>query len=657
MPSDQHSPTSLRRHEDLRIPADGHTVSATRYEPTEHDGPLPALLMYVPYPRDDVITYGAYDPLLRYLAERGYEVVVADMVGTGGSTGFLEQLFTRREGREPADIVEWLADREWTTGRVGVFGKSYGGITALDAAAQRPDGLEAIVPIHTPYEGVRNAYTHGGAFELLNIGMNWLTLMQALEVKPPSWRDEDGQWADAWKTRLDRVRDRKPFLFQFLDHGPEDEYWDDKNIPVERIDTPTFAVGGWRDSYTRDTFEYVDAIDAPTRLLMGPWRHTMPHRGRESAVDFRRQVVDWFDRFLKGEETGVLDWPEIRYYTERDGGRTPGAGAWRGRRSWPGLDDASEVTRLALSADGLVDAEAFETGTVERTYAVDHTLGFDAVDPSTATLDRVDTTPDDARSLTFETGSLDAPVELTGSGRATLRVAGPSDHLVVVRVVDVAPDGTAAPVTRGILRYGGETADGAPVARGEGRTLTVPLQPRSHVFEAGHRVRVAVGASHFPLVTAPPRSGELTVRSSPETQSTVAFPGGRRDSLDFDDAVRMAGPDRSRPVASASVDGRSGSWEVTRDKTGGEARMRKTTEYDIDVPHAKRVSRRESYAARASADDPAGAVAESRLELDVDYGTERVSVVASNRIGADLTEVTTRVLVDDRPLLDETWVR
>lgn len=707
MPTHSHPSTQLRRHDDLRVPACGETVAATRIEPTGYDDPLPAVLMYVPYPRDDVITYGAYDPLVRYLAEHGYEVVVADMVGSGGSTGFLEELFTRREGHEPAAIVEWLADRDWTDGRVGMVGKSYGGITALDAAAQQPDALDAIVPIHTPYEGVRNAYTHGGAFELLNIGMNWLTVMQALEVKPPSWRDADGRWAEAWKTRLERVPDRDPFVFQFLDHAMDDDYWADKRIPVEDIETPTFAVTGWRDSYTRDTFEYVDAIDAPTRTIAGPWRHTMPHRGRESAVDFRWQVVSWFDRFLKDAESGVLDWPAVRYWTERDGGHEPGSGVWRGREAWPtteaavagsttatdaagsdgdaadapttrqgwvdhgtrvetlsdgGTDPADETVGFALSSEGLVDADAFEREgggrSVERTYGFDHAVGLAAVDPSTATLERVDTHADDARSLAFETDPLDAPLELTGTGHATLRLSSTAaDHLVVVRLVDVAPDGTGTPVTHGIVRTTHRSGgDGAPTP-GEEYDLTVPLQPRSHVLEPGHRLRVAVSAAYFPLVLPSKQDGELTVRSTPARPSRVVVPGTRRDDADFADRVEMDGPDESRPVSSTATFGQSGSWEVTRERDGDAVRMEKTTEYGIDVPHADRVTRRESYTATVTADDPASAVAESEVEMTVEYATETVRVVAANTIAPDLTEVTTQVFRGDRTVLDETWIR
>jgi putative CocE/NonD family hydrolase len=647
----------VTRHEDLRIPADGETVAATRLEPPS-DGPHPALLMYVPYPRDDVITYGGYDPLVRYLVAHDYEVVVADMVGTGGSTGFLDELFTRREGREPAEIVEWLADREWTTGRIGMFGKSYGGITALDAAAQQPESLEAIVPIHTPYQGWRNAYTHGGGAELLNIGMNWLTLMQALEVKPPSWRDRSGEWADAWETRLQGVVDRDPLLVQFFDNPPHDEYWADKTVPVAKIETPTFAVSGWRDSYTRDTLEYVEAIDAPTRLLMGPWRHTMPHRGRECAVDFQRQAVAWFDHFLKGEETGALDWPEIRYWTEREGGRTVGGGVWRGRDDWPRAADEAANESFALAERGLVSASAFESGGVDREYEFDHGVGISSVESPNVALKTADAGVDDARSLTFETDPFERPFELTGTGEVELRLASSvEDHLIVVRVTDVGPDGGVTPVTHGVLRAG--YRDGldkyVPVDPGTEFEVNVPLQPRSHVFERGHRLRVAVSAAHFPLIQPTRHHGTFSVRSTPSAPSTVTLPGRYRSSLNFDDAVVVDHPDGSFPVSSTATSGEPTSWELTRSRSSGEVRMRKTGSLDIDVPHAERVSRAESYSASVNSGDPTSLAVENELRFEIVYDAERVEVVASNRIGTDTIKVTTRVTVDDRAVLDETW--
>ena len=665
--------SDVRRHEDVRIPVGGETVAATRYEPVDGSGASPAVLMYVPYHHQDGITYGAYDPLNRYLAAAGYEVVVADMVGTGASTGFVEEPFTRREGTEPADIVEWLADREWTTGRVGMYGKSYGGITALDAAAQRPDGLEAIVPIHTPFQGFRNAYTYGGLFEFLTIGMDWLTLMQALDAKPPSNPDAGDDAFDAWRERLDRLDDRDPWLFQFLDHDPHEAYWDDKNIPVERIDVPVLAVDGWRDPYTEDTLRYVDRIDAPTRLLLGPWRHRMPHRGRESAVDFRRQVRSWFDHFLTDAETGVLDVPKVRAWTELDGGGTAD-GRWRGFDRWPTLDapeddaptgasssgssSAGDAVSLALAPGGLTAPDAYDGESVAATCRCDPTVGLASTDPYGAAIAPPATNDDDVRTLTFDSEPLDRPVELTGTGAASLRVEPTTeDPTVAVRVVDVDPGGRGTVVTKGAIRgvYRDGLADPEPATPGEEHAFEVPLEPKSHVFEAGHRIRVTVESARFPDLLQSADAGPFRLLSSPDEPSTVAFPGGRLERVAFDDPVPMAPPDDALSPDPERVSGTT-AWETTREHVSGEARAAKTHQQTVDLPHGT-LSRESVCEASVTADDPSSASAENELRLTVENDRGTFEVVASNYVSRSLCRVDTAVRHDGELVYEGSWVR
>ena len=660
--TDVNASTSVRRHEEIRIPVGGDRVAATRYEPVDDPGPSPALLTYVPYPHQDSVTYGAYDPLNRYLAAAGYEVVVADMVGTGASTGFVDEPFTRREGTEPAAIVEWLADRPWTTGRVGMYGKSYGGITALDAAAQRPDALEAIVPIHTPFEGVRNAYTYGGLFELLTIGMDWLTLMQALDAKPPS--NPTPEALDAWRERLDRLDDREPWLFQFLEHPPHDEYWADKTIPVERIDVPVLAVDGWRDPYTEDTLRYVDRIDAPTRLLLGPWRHRMPHRGRESAIDFRRQVREWFDRFLTDAETGVLDAPPVRAWTERDGGGTT-AGRWRGFDRWPTLDaPGGDTVEFALAPAGLVagaasDRDGDDAGSVDTTVACDPTVGLASTDPYGAAVEPQPTNEDDVRSLTFDSDALRDPVELTGTGAVSLRVEPTTaDPTVTVRLVDVDPDGRGTLVTRGALRgaYRNGLDDSDPTTPGEECTLSVTLEPASHVFEAGHRIRVAVGAAYFPDLLPSPDAGPFAVRSDPERPSVVAFPGRRHEgAVEFDDDVPMGPPDETHPVAPGRAES-AAEWETTRERVSGGAAATKSHERRVDLPYGE-LEQESVHEASVAGDDPATTAARNELRLTVENNLGTFEVRATNYLSHSLWRANTTVRHDGEVVYEGAWTR
>ncbi|MDY6765504.1 MAG: CocE/NonD family hydrolase, partial [Halobacteria archaeon] len=238
------------------------------------------------------------------------------MVGTGASTGYRDEFLGPDTGTEVAAVIEEIANRAWTTGRVGMIGKSFPGALCLATGVRNPDPLEAIVPILTTHRRERVAYERGGLPSLwLTISM--VALYTATGVQPPSRRDSG--WEDIWRTRLDHYREEGPPFAQAFDPDPTDSYWD-LTVPTEEIQVPTFAVGGYRDHFPTDTLEYFAAIDAPKRLLMGPWRHIAPFKGRETAIGFRSQVVDWFDRFLKDEEAEPFR-PTIAYWTERNGGR------------------------------------------------------------------------------------------------------------------------------------------------------------------------------------------------------------------------------------------------------------------------------------------------------------------------------------------------
>lgn len=653
--NDRPATSVVERHEGVRIPVGDEEVGATRYEPVDSDGPSPALLMYVPYHQEDLITYGAYDPLNRYLAQQGYEVVVADMVGSGDSTGFIDEPFTRREGREPAAIVDWLADQPWTTGRVGMYGKSYGGITALDAAAQRPDALEAIVPIHTPYQGVRNAFTYGGLFEQLTIGMDWLTLMQALEAKPPTLPDDDGTRMAAWRERLAASRDRRPWLAQFQE-PPESPYWADKNIPVENIDIPTFAIGGWRDPYTTDTLRYTDAIDATTHVLFGPWRHTMPHRGHETAIDFRRMVRDFFDHHLRDADNEVGEWPAFRFWTERDGGGTE-AGVWRDSPTWPRItENPDESVALAIGPGGLTGVDEYDHGTVEQTYDFDNTVGPASANPYGIATDSPRTNADDARTITVDSDLLTDPVELTGSGRVTLPFESTvPDPTVVVRVVDVDPDGVGTLVTAGAVRgrYRHGHDDPAPLEPGTQYDLAVPLEPTSHVFESGHRIRLAIGSSLFPVWRSSPADGTFTIRSTPDHPATLAFPGGSRPSPDFENTTELGDPVTDPSPTAERVEG-SSSWHTCREHVADEAQTTKAHELEVDLPHGT-LTRESSFEAAARADDPASIVTHNEMHIGFESDHRTFDVVARNTFSHDHYEMYTRVDLDGERVFEETW--
>ena len=120
---------------DLGIPlADGTLLSGDLYRPAGHP-PGPVLVSYYPYRKDDIIG-SLFERTRIGLARRGYPTLFVDMAGTGASEGSYGESFDLpREGRDCAEIIEWAARQDWCDGTVGAWGVSYGGMTALAAAA------------------------------------------------------------------------------------------------------------------------------------------------------------------------------------------------------------------------------------------------------------------------------------------------------------------------------------------------------------------------------------------------------------------------------------------------------------------------------------------------------------------------------------------
>ncbi|MWV65064.1 CocE/NonD family hydrolase [Halorubrum sp. JWXQ-INN 858] len=674
--------TAIRLHHDVRIPVGDGTVAATRYEPTDRDGaPFPAVLMAIPYRKDDYITFGAYDPLLRYIARAGYEVIVADLPGTGGSSGVKPQPLDDREGDAVAAVIEWLGEREWTDGTVGTVGKSYGGWTQYLAASRRPDALKAIVPIMAPFSGYDDSRYPTGAMSFKHTG-GWLPRMHTFEALPPSYRDDEGRWAEVWRERLDGMADRGPWLFDQQRNPTKNAYWADNDADVERVDVPVFAICGWRDYFSATTMTHLDRIDAPTRLLMGPWRHTLPYQGREVAVECRDRIVEWFDRFLKGAENGALDRPRVTYWTERDGGGVVDGGVWRTREEWPTADGdggaltrpAADVLSFALTPDGLSraadsdDPAAAVDGSLEATYDGDATVGVESIHYLSPPLD---TNGDDARSLTFETEPAADPVELTGTGTARLRVQSTEpDVLLSVRLVDVSPDGSASLLTYGTVRTGdgeaaddeggdGGTGDGdgpGPLTPGAEHTVEVPLRPLSHVLEPGHRLRVAVGTSFFPRLLAPRAGATITVRSDATAPSVVTLPGAvHADGFD-PETVTLPEPDTTGgPLSSPFVTRSEGEWETTREHRSDTVTVHTTDEKTIELPHGPTMRWRETVRWSVTADDPATARTWTDIEAELDYGSDVVRAETTARTTHDGSNLAVHLTHDGQTVLDRTW--
>lgn len=666
-----------RHDDDLLIPVGNETVAARRYEPVDVDERLPVVLMCVPYRKDDWVTFGGHEPSLEYFARHGYEVVIADLVGTGGSTGTMPQPFhTPDEAPQLEAIIEWIADREWNTGRIGMYGHSWGGQVQFRAASRNPKGLEALIPVMPAMDPYFDGFYRGGVRKAHVC--TFPTFFQTLMALPPSRRDDQGRWRDVWKEHLDGLRDTEPFMFQMLDHPTKDEYWLDKDVPAADVDLPIFVVAGYQDYHPQSNIQaFLDAT-GEKRLLLGPWSHHTLYSGDDHPVDFRRQAVEWFDYFLKDEDNGALDHPPVEFLTERH--RTSGEGTWRETDRWPDAftgTDVDDPFRFALSPEGVVPVDDFVDGTVRRDYEFDHSVGMESVDDVPGVDRLVDTNGDDARSLSFESAPFDRALELTGTGvaRVHLEPATP-DPILAVRLMDVNASGGSTLISYGYVdpthveseshtgRYPHLLVSDDPVALtpGERYEIPVPLKPKSYLLEPGHSLRVAISAASFPN-TFPTTHGSFTVLSTPDRPSTITLPGTERpDGATFEDSVDMNPPDQRVPTSSAYVEPATGdeanSWQVSRNYTNGKAAFQARSMCNTThLPHGPELSTERQLDVSVTTDEPETAIVKTTFEATLDFGFETVRAETTGRMGQEMAQIETRAWVDENLVFHRAWNR
>ena len=132
--------------EDVWIPiSSGHRLAARIWLPDDAEAdPVPALLEYLPYRKRDMTRPGD-EPKHHYLAGHGYASVRVDMRGAGDSLGVMYDEYAKQEQDDALEVIAWLAAQPWCTGKVGMFGISWGGFNSLQVAARRPPALNAII--------------------------------------------------------------------------------------------------------------------------------------------------------------------------------------------------------------------------------------------------------------------------------------------------------------------------------------------------------------------------------------------------------------------------------------------------------------------------------------------------------------------------------
>ncbi|MET7798765.1 CocE/NonD family hydrolase [Streptomyces decoyicus] len=576
-------PYETTEEEHVTIPmSDGIRLSARIWRPVPSDRePVPAVLEYIPYRKRDLsaVRDSIHHP---YIAGHGYACVRVDLRGTGESEGVLRDEYLEQEQADAEDILAWLADQPWCDGHTGMMGISWGAFAALQVAARRPPSLRAIViASFTDDRYADDMHYMGGA--LLSDNLAEAGTMFAYATCPPDPALVGERWRDMWHERLENT---KPWALEWLRHQRRDAYWEHASVceNYQDVRCPVLASSGWADGYSNAVTRLLSHLDVPRKGLIGPWSHKFPHLGEPGpAIGYLQEVVAWWDHWLKGVDNGVMDGPMLQTwmqdsvppstsYEERPG-------RWVGEPTWPSpyiQPVTHPLSRHRIGAPATEpsgrDAGGGDVLTVRSPLSVGQFAGKWASYNAPPDLP-YDQREEDGGSLVFDTDVLTDPVEILGSPTVELDLSVSEPvAMVAARLSDVAPDGQATRVTYGLLNLTHRNGTGAPetLEPGTRYRATVQLNGVAQAFPPGHRIRLSLSTSYWPLAWPPPKPVLLTVY---EESSSLTLPVRPTREPDHLPQRPFGEPEGAPPLASTQLTAPEQRWEVKRDLVGDNSEL------------------------------------------------------------------------------------
>jgi hypothetical protein len=493
---------------------------------------VPAVLEYIPYRKRDG-TRARDDPMHGYFAEHGYAAIRVDMRGSGESDGHLADEYLKQEQDDALEVIAWIAKQPWCTGAVGMQGKSWGGFNALQIAARRPPALKAVITtFFTDNRYTDDIHYMGGC--LLNDNLWWGSIMLAYQSRPLDPLIVGSGWREQWLERLEKL----PFFpALWLSHQRYDDYWKHGSVceDFSAIQCPVLAIGGWTDSYTNAVPRLLEGLKVPRLGIIGPWGHLYPHDGVPGpAIGYLQEAVRWWDQWLKGRDTGIMQEPMLRAYVEDpvapDGTRSFAPGRWVGECIWPSPDIT--VQRFYLGADRTLRERRGASAVLTVRSPQSHGkaagewmgVGCPGEHPTDQRLD-------DGGALVFDTPSLGSEFSVLGSPVLHLRVAADAPVAqLAVRLCDIAPDERVTRVSYQVLNLTHRDSHEQPTELVPGcyYDVAVELNACGHRFLPGHRVRLSIGSAYWPIIWPAPYAATLSIQAGESALELPVRQGGEQ---------------------------------------------------------------------------------------------------------------------------------
>ncbi len=503
---------------DLKVPMrDGVRLYAAMYRPAKGER-FPVLLIRSPYSTQ----HPRYVDWAVRFAQNGYAVVMQDSRGRYESEGKFRPYIDETD--DGFDTHQWIGAQTWCDGNIGTFGVSYPGFTQILPAPLRSPYVKALVPIANQEDNYGHL-RYNGVLQLQN-AMNWIWLGDRTNQNAP--RDlinyEEVYRRLPLISAMDDIADR-PFYREVIRHHAFDTFWSSYSMKGKygEVGTPAYFITGWYDNLLHEGFKCFTGwkmqarapeVRSRSRLMVGPWTHSgigsaEPFGdvdfGSDAAVDMPDEHLRWYDRRLRGIDSGIDDEPPVRIFVM-------GENVWRWEHEWPLA--RTEYTRFYLHSGGRANALFGDGGLSTEAPGDEPTDSFtyNPEDPVPTlggqSMFIANTGPKDRRPverrddvLVYSTPPLVEDLEVTGPVELTLYAASSApDTDFTATLVDVHPGGGAVHLCEGIVRARFRESYEAPtlIEPGVFYEYRISLWETSNLFKAGHRIRVEVSSSNFP---------------------------------------------------------------------------------------------------------------------------------------------------------------
>ena len=487
---------------------DGTTLYADIYRPNS-PGKFPVLLAHSPYLKDidemfpkPVPDYDSREmPMASFFVPRGYVIVRLDVRGIGKSEGHFE-LLSLQEAEDAYDVIEWAAQQTWSNGRSSVGGGvGYYSIASWKVASLRPPHLTTMLSWDGDADIYRGQVYRGGMY-LAALGFYYeiISASQLLAGDP--------------EYNLEGLSNN-PF-FDSLTNPLFNEFWQSKTPDLAQIDIPVLMTESWgvntvhgrgniepflrmrelgKENIKLRIHDNHDQAVYPDYTKYGS--HTCAFFSDEGLLEQLR----WYDYWLKDIDTGIMDEPPVKVWVR--GGRD--GGEFRYEHDWP-LPDTQWTKFYLHGASAGAVTNSLNDGSLTNDPSQEQAIISYEVGPEAYARNMYMGLP----TLSFSTPPLDVDTEVTGPVVLKLWVSSETDDMdVVAHLKDLAPDESVDQLADGWLKVSHRkldpelTRDFRPfhshdeelsMTPGEIYEIELEVWPISHVFKAGHRIRLDIGA-------------------------------------------------------------------------------------------------------------------------------------------------------------------